>query len=1286
MRLKNNNKQGTCSTKFIKQSISSLFNRNLPPLSWLKENCAYVEQTLLSRAHDFIAEHLGDTPKYDLRLDDRWHYIERQKKLGYKGRAGQSLRGYPYLKLTFHSFKQGGYSASFDDKAVIQELYQAAQIGEPVAPRQSSSAIQEKKTALLQQQRQRDAVESEQKQQAIVRDLALWERLSSSGKSPYLIRKQLPHVAGIRYGADFVAVLIVNSEGVGQGLQKIFDDGRKKFTYGLQKKGNFVLLGKTLEDMAKNTADIQVCEGIATGMSIHLAVEKPVFCALDANNIAPVVKNLRGRFKEAVISLWADNDQWKAEKKGQGARVLGNTGLIAAHRVAMQQVRVVVREPDFSGLDCAGLPTDFNDLHQLAGLTAVRETLPQSPNPAYAFFHDKTKVHQRLMALGNNTHARHIDVRYLPSDLTFSPGLHLIRSPIGTGKTHLMASLTKSFPNVLYISHLVSLVEDAAQRLNLTSYNACGPASLRETQRLAICVNSLVKLSHHGESPIFEVVIIDEVEQLLRRLTTEIANKPLVLATLRYLIQQASVVIGLDAHVSQGTLAVLSDLCPEKPLHVLINHYQVGNARTLVHYPDKETLQTKALEALEENKPCFLTFNSKSEATKMAELTESYFPDKKGLFICADNTGEEQVQAFIANINEASMQYDYVITTPSVNTGVSIDNNHFQFVGGCFCNLVNTPEDCMQALGRVRNVQTVHVYTDKHPRHLPTDKETLSAKWLATHAYDMALMGINADGKRVINDDHYNAIYLQVTHAKNSCMNQFFYEFTLLAHLDGYTIQYYQQALAKADKKELKDCKTTLAEQAHQQRLLQAETISKARFSQLMHQNRRTRQETADVEKHRLQQFYQVSPMANPEEWLAVIVQDNKGKKRQEILNLERALADEDTLKTLYIKQTLEFPKFIPDIKHYATEAQLYRKLLTTLELYHPGQGLRSTSEKKYNKQTMQDSDFIPWVMKNRRALTGVMNIPSLDKLQHAPLRFIKTVLAKLGLKQKRTGKNVLGNYCIEPESLKSMSALIQHRQGQRPLSLPFTQNPSTIINTKKAAVRPPPNIAIRTLPTLEPSAVKTKAGRGERIDAEEINIEIEDSIDTATEANNEKEGLLMRKLALNQFPLNATVFSLLQKWLEEQKSEKGTLAAYKYNNARSVPWVIIYLHTLLDALLSTNLSPQLILRGYEMLLTKSIGKQTASPKVFCYLVILINTACLHREAVVADYQECLTAYSPLSVWNGAITANDSIKPYPPHENEQGRALLAFGIPISQLPHTTACLCFVRLLKALQLR
>lgn len=206
-----------------------------------------------------------------------------------------------------------------------------------------------------------------------------WESAVSDGESAYLQRKGVK-AEGCRFMTEqgWAGWIIVPLYQFGVpwaplvGSQKIAADGTKRFNAGMEKVGASALLGDRLA-MPQNGETLYVCEGYATGGSIRMALDysAPVFVALDAGNLLPVVKGLRQRFPASPIVVCADDD-WRTE---------GNPGVTKARAVAdsVENVRVVV--PVFSG-ERGDKDTDFNDLQRLCGVDAVKAALSDGARPA----------------------------------------------------------------------------------------------------------------------------------------------------------------------------------------------------------------------------------------------------------------------------------------------------------------------------------------------------------------------------------------------------------------------------------------------------------------------------------------------------------------------------------------------------------------------------------------------------------------------------------------------------------------------------------------------------------------------------------------------------------------------------------------------------------------------------------------------------------------------------------------------------------------------------------------
>lgn len=178
--------------------------------------------------------------------------------------------------------------------------------------------------------------------------------LQEKGIKPYIAR---------RNNYNQLVVPVQNIHGDIRGVQFIEENGSKKFLSGIEKKGNFALLSEEAKDVSKAL----VCEGFATGASLHEATKLPVVVAFDAGNLEEVSKALAEKYKGIEITVCADNDRYKDN----------NVGLECAKKAALA-VNGKLAVPQFTKEEQARKLTDFNDLHKAEGLEAVTRQVSQA--------------------------------------------------------------------------------------------------------------------------------------------------------------------------------------------------------------------------------------------------------------------------------------------------------------------------------------------------------------------------------------------------------------------------------------------------------------------------------------------------------------------------------------------------------------------------------------------------------------------------------------------------------------------------------------------------------------------------------------------------------------------------------------------------------------------------------------------------------------------------------------------------------------------------------------------
>lgn len=226
-------------------------------------------------------------------------------------------------------------------------------------------------------------------EEAARRCAELWEKASETPAAegvPYLQRKGVQGL-GLRYLRDRTALVPMrDAAGKLWSLQRLLPadlvdkdtgevigcklygppprkGGRDKVRS--RKTGLFHLVGLQADADPLAVSLVLVCEGYATGASLHQAHGHPVAVAFDGGNLRHVAAALHERFPAARLLVCGDDDKpTEARGKGNPGRKAAAAAARAA-RAAGALARVVFPE----GLPDGG--SDFNDLHQSAGLAAV---------------------------------------------------------------------------------------------------------------------------------------------------------------------------------------------------------------------------------------------------------------------------------------------------------------------------------------------------------------------------------------------------------------------------------------------------------------------------------------------------------------------------------------------------------------------------------------------------------------------------------------------------------------------------------------------------------------------------------------------------------------------------------------------------------------------------------------------------------------------------------------------------------------------------------------------------
>lgn len=233
-----------------------------------------------------------------------------------------------------------GLGASFGDYSTGLSNTWQANIGR-------AYTREEKRQFAIDQQLAREAMARERAakhHKGKIEAIRLWELatpVTEQLQHPYLIKKKIePHNTRVLNNRLYIPIYDTDLELC--SLQLIQPDNSKSFLTGGKISGCFTVIG----ELKQPTDKILICEGFATGASLHEDTGDFIVCAMTASNLEPVAKTFKAFYPQARFIICGDND-------------LNGAGQAAAEKAA-NAIGCGFIVPEQAGMD-------FNDVFNMEG-------------------------------------------------------------------------------------------------------------------------------------------------------------------------------------------------------------------------------------------------------------------------------------------------------------------------------------------------------------------------------------------------------------------------------------------------------------------------------------------------------------------------------------------------------------------------------------------------------------------------------------------------------------------------------------------------------------------------------------------------------------------------------------------------------------------------------------------------------------------------------------------------------------------------------------------------------
>jgi hypothetical protein len=453
------------------------------------------------------------------------------------------------------------------------------------------------------------------------------------------------------------------------------------------------------------------------------------------------------------------------------------------------------------------------------------------------------------------------------SAIDYAPGITMVKSWKGSGKTaslqgmiaNIRAGLMpgiegKDRPrSILLIGHRRTLIREAAAKLGLRCYMDPDNGDPDGLLTLAVCLDSLPKFGESfasdGKVPgwrrkgPFDLVIIDEVEQVLKHLMSDTIEQKAGLErcyhALAYEVTHAKAVVVLDADLGLLTGHAMKLWRPrdwEARCRIIYNQLVASTLRRKMRlFKDRKRLEREVIDAIRSGQRCFITSNSKNFVNVMERMIRRECGEGVVMrVVTGDNSQEEAVMNFIANIKTEFLRVQVVLVTPSMGTGVDITFQDGECrvdrVFGIFYSMINAHTDIDQQLCRVRNPGAVDVWIDAATYNYTCNVEVVKDDLARAYVVKRAVKGKRDDG--MVDYDRDDPLLIMCAHMtalERASKNRLVELFCNLREANGWDIQRVGEKVKESAYDEARE----ELRQEHAERLLSAPRLSTSDFIDL---------------------------------------------------------------------------------------------------------------------------------------------------------------------------------------------------------------------------------------------------------------------------------------------------------------------------------------------------------------------------------------------------------------------------------------------------------------------
>lgn len=225
-----------------------------------------------------------------------------------------------------------------------------------------------------------------------------------------------------------------------------------------------------------------------------------------------------------------------------------------------------------------------------------------------------------------------------------------------------------------------------------------------QLEQLACCANSITNPLFESFFAGLDQLFVDEGSQTIRHICSggAVDNPKLVFDKLVAIVRNTPTVVFCDADADDLLVEFCKIATPGKIINIV--ELTTDCSHLNVNVTETKNIYARVLSDLKAGEPVLMATDNANFAENLADTIKEEFGDKKNiLFISANTKHQDKVAAFCDNPNLMGKNYDAIIYSPAISSGVSFQadywlswNTYAAFYG------VVSPSDAIQMIRRNR--------------------------------------------------------------------------------------------------------------------------------------------------------------------------------------------------------------------------------------------------------------------------------------------------------------------------------------------------------------------------------------------------------------------------------------------------------------------------------------------------------------------------------------------------------------------------------------------------------